>query len=341
MAETSVLAVETAGDTGWVPRIPLGDWVDTAFDWATDTFRPVLDVLSSGSETGVEGLQDALLAVPPVLFAVLLAALAGVVRSVRFGLLSLLGLLLVISLEMWEPAMDTLALILVATVIAVAIGIPIGIAAAKSDRVSAVVRPVLDFMQTMPALVYLIPAVVFFGIGVVPGVVMTIIFALPPGVRLTELGIRQVDPELVEAGHAFGSPPGQILRRIQLPLALPTIMAGVNQVIMLALSMAVIAGFVGAGGLGGLVVTSISRLDIGLGSEAGLSVVILAIYLDRLTGAFGQRRGRLAGFRTFLSRGSSTTSPAAQDPAQHPTSPSGTARPETSRPETSAPTPAR
>ncbi|GAA4746378.1 proline/glycine betaine ABC transporter permease [Modestobacter marinus] len=302
MAETVFRAAEDAA----LPQIPVGDWVDTGFDWVTENFDPVLEAISTVSEAGVDGLTEGLLVLPPVVFAVLLAVLGGVVRSVRFGVASLLGLLLLISMRMWEPAMETLALILVATLIAVAIGIPVGIAAAKSDRVSAVVRPVLDFMQTMPALVYLIPAVVFFGIGVVPGVVMTIIFALPPGVRLTELGIRQVDPELVEAGHAFGSPPGRILRGIQLPLALPTIMAGINQVIMLALSMAVIAGFVGAGGLGGLVVTSISRLDLGLGVEAGLAVVVLAIYLDRLTSAFGQRRGPRR-FPSLLSRGSTAT----------------------------------
>ncbi|MGY5885768.1 ABC transporter permease [Modestobacter lacusdianchii] len=302
MAEPVLHAAE---DTA-LPRIPIGEWVDTGFDWVTDNFEPVLDAISTASEAGVEGLRDALLVLPPIVFAVLLALLGGLVRSVRFGVASLLGLLLVISIEMWEPAMTTLALVLVSALISVAIGVPVGIAAAKSDRVSAVVRPVLDFMQTMPALVYLIPAVTFFGIGIVPGVVMTIIFALPPGVRLTELGIRQVDPELVEAGHAFGSPPGRILRGIQLPLALPTIMAGVNQVIMLALSMAVIAGFVGAGGLGGLVVTSISRLDLGLGVEAGLSVVILAIYLDRFTSAFGRQRGPRR-FPSLLSRGSTAT----------------------------------
>ncbi|MGY1854981.1 ABC transporter permease [Modestobacter sp. SYSU DS0290] len=332
MAEPTLLAATDDG-TGPLPRIPLGDWVATGFDWVDDHLGPFFDALSSVTESAVDGLADGLLFLPPIVLAVLLAGLGGIVRSVRFALLSLLGLLLVIGVGLWEEAMVTLALILVATVVATVIAVPVGIAAAKNDRVSAVARPVLDFMQTMPAMVYLIPAVVFFGIGIAPGVVMTIIFALPPGVRLTELGIRQVDPELVEAGYAFGSPPGQILRRVQLPLALPTIMAGINQVIMLALSMAVIAGFVGAGGLGGLVITSISRLDIGLGSEAGLAVVILAIYLDRLTGAFGQRRGRLAGFRTFLGRGSSTTSRAAQPPAQQPTTQQPTAHSETPQPE--------
>jgi glycine betaine/proline transport system permease protein len=179
-----------------------------------------------------------------------------------------------------------------AALVALAIGIPLGIAAARWDHVSRAVRPVMDLMQTMPAFVWLVPVVTLFSIGVPAGLVATVIFALPPGVRLTELGIRQVDPEVVEAGHAFGSSSGQILRGIQLPLAMPTVMAGVNQVIMLALSMAVIAGLVGGGGLGSEVTTSISRLDIGLGFEAGLSVVVLAIYLDRVTAAVGSGGGR-------------------------------------------------
>jgi len=161
-----------------------------------------------------------------------------------------------------------------------------------------VLRPVLDLMQSMPAFVYLIPAIVFFSIGVVPGVVATVIFALPPGVRLTELGIRGVDSETVEAGHAFGATPGQILRGVQLPLAMPSIMAGVNQLIMLALSMAVIAGIAGADGLGKEIVQAMSTVDIAKGVEAGLSVVILAVYLDRLTGALGAlktQRGSLLG----------------------------------------------
>jgi glycine betaine/proline transport system permease protein len=272
-----------------LPRVPVGEWIDTGFDWLTDNFEPVFDAISTATKAGVTALSDLLLLPPPILFVVVLAALALLVRSAKFAVGSLLGLLLIVSMGLWTRAMETLALVLVATVIAVLIAIPVGIAAAKNDRISAAVRPVLDFMQTMPAFVYLVPAVTFFGIGLVPGIVTTIIFALPPGVRLTELGIRQVDAETVEAGHAFGTPPGQILRGIELPLARPTIMAGVNQVIMLALSMAVIAGLIGAGGLGGTVVTSISRLDVGLGFEGGISVVILAIYLDRLTASLGER----------------------------------------------------
>ncbi|RBY87947.1 proline/glycine betaine ABC transporter permease [Blastococcus sp. TF02A-30] len=297
-----------------MPRVPVGEWVDAAFDWLKDHLDPVLDAVSAATEGAVEGLTDGLLVLPPVLFAVLLAALGLLARSVAFAVGSLAGLLLVQSMELWPEAMETLALLLVATVVAVVIAVPLGIAAAKSDRVSALVRPVLDFMQTMPAFVYLVPAVIFFGIGLVPGIVTTIVFAMPPGVRLTELGIRQVDRETVEAGHAFGSSPGQILRGIELPLARPTIMAGINQVIMLGLSMTVIAGLIGAGGLGGVVVTSISRLDVGLGFEAGLAVVILAIYLDRLTAALGDREsGGLRG--ALVRRRTRPPAPVGREPA--------------------------
>ncbi|MBO2465827.1 ABC transporter permease subunit [Actinomadura sp. LCR2-06] len=204
-------------------------------------------------------------------------------------------------MELWDSAMDTLAQVLVAAVIGVVISVPIGVAAARSQTVSRIVRPVLDFMQTMPAFVYLIPAIFFFHIGAVPGVVATVVFALPPGVRLTELGIRGVDPEMVEAGEAFGTPPLRVLTRIQIPLAMPSIMAGINQLIMLALSMVVISGMVGAGGLGGDVVEGIQRVDIAGGFEAGLGVVVLAIYLDRLTGALGSEHPR--GLRTLWSTG--------------------------------------
>ncbi|SDE55323.1 glycine betaine/proline transport system permease protein [Blastococcus fimeti] len=326
MAEpTAVLAAEESS----LPRVPVGEWIDTAFDWLKDNVDPFFDAVATGTEGAVEGVTDGLLALPPLLFAAILALLALFVRSVVFAVGSLAGLLLIQSMELWEPAMDTLALVLVATLVSVVVAIPVGIAAAKSSRVSAVVRPVLDLMQTMPAFVYLIPAVTFFSIGLVPGVVTTIIFALPPGVRLTELGIRQVDRETVEAGHAFGSSPWQILRGIELPLARPTIMAGVNQVIMLALSMAVIAGFIGAPGLGQIVVTSISRLNIGLGFEAGLSVVILAIFLDRLTSSFGERR-RDGGRRSWLVRrrtapavGTPVVAPEAATPGIRPTAGAG------------------
>jgi glycine betaine/proline transport system permease protein len=199
--------------------------------------------------------------------------------------------------------MQTLALIVVAGLIAVLLSVPLGILAAKSRIASLLIRPVLDFMQTLPAFVYLLPTLFLFGLGYATATLATIVFAMPPGVRLTELGIRQVDAETVEAGHAFGATPGRILRGVQIPLAMPTIMAGVNQVIMLALSMVVIGGMVGAEGLGGSVVQALSTLDIPLGAEAGVSVVILAIYLDRVTaGLGGQTESGLARLRRLLRR---------------------------------------
>ncbi|MEI4272642.1 ABC transporter permease subunit [Klenkia sp. LSe6-5] len=290
MSEATVHAADALDD---LPRIPLGDWLETAFDWSTDTFGLVFDAVGAAVETSVEGLTDALLAVPALVLSLVFALLGLLARSAAFAVGSALGFALVVSMGLWPEAMETLALVGFAAAVAALVAVPVGILAARHDRVSALLRPVLDFMQTMPAFVYLVPAVTLFSIGLVPGVVTTIVFALPPGVRLTELGIRQVDVETVEAGRAFGSSPGQILRGIQLPLARPTILAGINQVIMLALSMSVIAGIVGAGGLGQAVVTSISRLDLALGFEAGISVVVLAIWLDRLTAALGAGGSRL------------------------------------------------
>ncbi|MDF9875394.1 ABC transporter permease [Cellulosimicrobium cellulans] len=273
----------------FVPRIPLGEWVDTFVDWMTTTFRPlfrfVKDVL-----VGIYDVLDTVLSSPPFwVVAVALAALAFFAKGWKLALGSLVGFVVIAGVDQWDNAMDTLALVLLSAVLALLVAIPLGIWAARNDRVSAVVRPVLDFMQTMPAFVYLIPTVVIFLTGPVPGIIATIIFAMAPGVRFTELGIRQVDKEVVEAGQAFGSTPGRILRQIQLPLALPTIMAGVNQVIMLSLSMVVIAGMVGAGGLGDDVVAALQRVDVALGFEAGLAVVILAMFLDRVTSALGNR----------------------------------------------------
>lgn len=270
-----------------LPRVPVGEWADRVMDWMTDNWEAFFDFLSEYMGVFIETLTEALLTPPALAVVAAFAVLAWLLRSWQFAIGTAVFFSLIISMEQWEAAMQTLALVLVATLVAVLIAVPIGILAARSNAVSAMVKPLLDFMQTMPAFVYLIPAVIFFSIGVVPGLFSTVVFALPPGVRFTELGIRQVDAETVEAGHAFGATSGQILRRIQVPLATPTIMAGINQVIMLALSMAVIAGFVGADGLGKEVVAAISTLNTPKGVEAGLGVVILAIYLDRLTAALG------------------------------------------------------
>lgn len=278
-------------------RIPLGDAVEAGIDVLTETFGWFFSFVRAVFRGMYDAVEFVLLT-PPFWVVLLVAVLIAVlVRSPLFGLGTAIGLTIIVGVDQWDAAMETLALVLVAAAIAIALSIPIGILAAKSRIASTIIKPILDFMQTMPAFVYLVPALILFRVGVVPGIVATIIFAMAPGVRLTELGIRRVDSEIVEAGQAFGSTPGRILRQIQLPLALPTIMAGVNQVIMLSLSMVVIAGLVGAGGLGGQVVASLGRIDVALGFEAGLAVVILAVYLDRVTAAFGSGTGLVATLR--------------------------------------------
>ncbi|PIE26350.1 MAG: glycine/betaine ABC transporter [Micrococcales bacterium] len=283
-----------------IPRIRIGEAADRLIDWLRDNLDPVFDAVAAVLEFFVDSLTELLLWPPALAMAAVFALLGWFVRSWRFGAGVLAGMLLLVAMDVWSAAMQTLALVVVATVVTVLVAVPIGIVAARNQVVSTIVKPVLDFMQTMPAFVYLIPAVLIFSVGVVPGVVATIIFSLPPGVRLTELGIRQVDAETVEAGEAFGATPQQILRGIQIPLATPTIMAGINQVIMLALSMAVIAGMVGADGLGKLVVSAIAQLNTPLGVEAGLGVVILAIFLDRLTAALGDPAGQKGSLRARL-----------------------------------------
>ncbi|MCI4085270.1 ABC transporter permease/substrate binding protein [Streptomyces sp. MMS21 TC-5] len=289
-----------------MPRLPLGAWVDSGVDFLQSRLSWLFDAISALVTGLYDGLVAVLSAPAPLLFAGILAIAAWWLRGLLAGLLAFAGFALVDSVGLWPDAMSTLSLVLVATLVTLVFAIPLGIWAARSDRVSAVLRPLLDFMQTMPAMVYLIPGIIFFGVGVVPGIIATIVFSLPPGVRMTELGIRQVDAELVEAAEAFGTTPRDTLVRVQLPLALPTLMAGVNQVIMLGLSMVVIAGMVGGGGLGGAVYRAIGNVDIGLGFEAGLSIVILAMYLDRMTGALGRQVSPL-GRRTLARARSAAT----------------------------------
>ncbi|MDQ0989927.1 ABC transporter permease/substrate binding protein [Streptomyces sp. V3I7] len=270
-----------------MPRLPLGDWVDSGVNWLVQHMSWLFDAIRTVVEGMYDGLDAVLGAPQPLLLAGVFAVVAWWLRGLVAGVLAFAGFALVDSLGLWDQAMSTLALVLVATVVALVISVPLGIWAARSKAVSAAVRPALDLLQTMPSMVLLIPAILFFGLGTAAGVIATLIFALAPGVRMTELGIRQVDAELVEAAEAFGTRPGSTLLRVQLPLALPTIMAGVNQVIMLGLSMVVIAGMVGTGGLGGAVNEAIGQLDIGFGFEAGVGIVVLAIYLDRMTSALG------------------------------------------------------
>ncbi|MEV7286542.1 ABC transporter permease/substrate binding protein [Streptomyces sp. NPDC093252] len=277
-----------------MPRIPFGDWVNSTVEWLLDNVAWLFDFLKSVFLGVYDGIDAVLQAPQPLLLAGIFAVIACWLRGTLAGVLSFAGFAFIDSLGLWENAMMTLSLVLVATLIALVISVPAGIWAARSGRVSGLIRPVLDLMQTLPAMIYLIPAILFFGSGAPAGIVATLIFALAPGVRMTELGIRQVDKDLVEAAEAFGTSRRDILLRVQLPLALPTVMAGVNQVIMLGLSMAAIAGMVGAAGLGADVNEALGQLNVGLGSEAGVAIVILAIYLDRMTGALGTQVSPMA-----------------------------------------------
>jgi ABC-type proline/glycine betaine transport system permease subunit len=272
-----------------LPRLHVGDWCAAAVTWVQDNLGPIVDFVNRALSLLNDTISVGLHAVPALLMAAIFALIAWAASSWKLGIGVLVGMLLIDTMDMWGEAMDTLSLVLVCSIVAMALALPIGILAARNAAVSRVVRPVLDFMQTLPVFVYLIPAVLLFDIGIVPGMVATIVFAMPPGVRLTELGIRQVDREMVEAGHAFGAPARQILGQIEVPLAMPTIMAGLNQVIMLALSMVVVAGMVGAGGLGAVVYLGITSMDMPLGFEGGIAVVILAMFLDRITSGLADR----------------------------------------------------
>ncbi|WFE41712.1 ABC transporter permease subunit [Micromonospora sp. WMMD998] len=272
-----------------LPRVPLGEWIEAGVDWATRTLGPLFDAVTAVVEGLVGPLEQLLNGVPAVAVVAVLAGLGWWLRGWKFALGAAVGLLLVAGMPYWEETMSTLAQVLVASLLALLLAIPLGVFVAENRRASAVARPVLDFMQTMPAFVYLLPALFFFGIGTVPGVLATVVFSMPPGVRLTELGLRQVDKEIVQAAESFGAPPWMVLLRTKVPLALPTIMTGVNQVIMLSLSMVVIAGMVGAGGLGDVIIFALSQVEVGAGFEGGIAVVVLAVVLDRLTDSAGDR----------------------------------------------------
>jgi len=270
--------------------LPLGQLVNDGVKLLLAKGGGLFDAVGRAVEMLAGHIETAFLAVPFWLVLSLVVALGTKRLKWRFGLFAFAGLMVIRLTGFWDQTMVTLALVFSATLISLAVGVPLGILCARSDRFNALLRPVLDFMQTMPAFVYLIPAAMLFGLGRVPGILATVVFAMPPVVRLTALGIRQVNIEQVEAGQAFGCNSLQLLWKVQLPIAMPSLMAGINQTIMMALSMVIIASMVGAGGLGNDVLSSIQRLDIGLGFESGLSVVLLAIILDRLTESFGKRR---------------------------------------------------
>ncbi|MDD2160429.1 proline/glycine betaine ABC transporter permease [Pseudomonas sp. MIL19] len=268
-------------------KIDLGTWVNDGVEYLLDNYSGAFDSIGGVVNGFSEALENLLMWPPAWLLIALFVALGLWRIGVKFAVFTAVSFALIVLTGFWEQTVVTLGLTFSATLISLLLGIPLGIWAASSERVATTIRPVLDFMQTMPAFVYLIPAAMLFGLGRVPGIIATVIFAMPPAVRLTNLGIRQVNKEIVEAGQSFGCTGRQLLFKVQLPNAMPSIMAGVNQTIMMALSMVIIASMVGAGGLGNEVLASIQRLDIGLGFESGMAVVLLAIILDRITESFG------------------------------------------------------
>jgi ABC-type proline/glycine betaine transport system permease subunit len=274
-------------DGTFVPKIPLGTWADDAIDYATVHWQAFFDGLNNVMQTadnwfvnifslgGMPGHAYVLMAI--------IAVIGWRVSGWKIGLLALAGLWLVDNLGYWDHLVLTLSLVVLAVLIAVIVAVPLGIWMSQKDTVQAVVTPILDFMQTMPAFVYLIPVVLFLGLGPAPGIIATIVFSMPPTVRLTNLGLRQVPAELLEAAEAFGSTTPQRLGGVQIPLAMPTLMAGINQTIMLSLSMVVISSLVGAAGLGTDVYGAVTSVDVPTGIESGLSIVIIAMVLDRIT----------------------------------------------------------
>lgn len=284
-----------------IPKIPVGNWIDHFVTFLNDNIKGFFDVISAIVD-GIVSFIVLVLTFPPALILILIVGIIAWFSSKKwsFTILSMIGLLFILNLGYWQETMDTLALVLTSVLISIIVGIPLGIWASQSEKTARIITPILDFMQTMPAFVYLIPALFFFGIGVVPGVISSVIFAMPPTIRLTNLGIREVPADLVEAANAYGSTTKQKLFKVQLPLATKTIMAGINQSIMLSLSMVVIASLVGAPGLGAEVYRAVSRLEVGTGFEAGISIVILAIILDRITQYFGNRSNQRADRKSVV-----------------------------------------
>ncbi len=269
--------------------LPLQAWINDGLVWVVDNFRPFFQAVRTPIDATLSSVEHAMLALPWPVLTVLVALLAWQFSGRGLAIGAAMALSAVALLGIWPEAMVTLSLVLTSLVFCIVIGLPLGILLAASDRAQRFTRPVLDAMQTTPAFVYLVPVVMLFGIGNVPGVIVTIIFALPPLVRLTNLGIRQVRPDLIEASRAYGASPWQLLWKVQLPLAMPNIMAGINQALMLSLSMVVIASMIAVGGLGQMVLRGIGRLDMGLATVGGLGIVLMAIVLDRITQAMGQQ----------------------------------------------------
>ncbi len=268
-----------------IPQFPIAEWVDIGVQWLVRTFSGLFDFITVYGSMFMDAISSFLAMFPPFVFILLVAVLAYFARNRTWGLpvFTVVGLGYILNQGLWSQLIDTIALITIASLVTIIIGIPLGILAAKSRTANAIIQPILDFMQTMPAFVYLIPAVAFFGIGMVPGIFASFVYAIAPVTRMTNLGIRQIDPELIEASESFGSTPKQRLFKVELPLAKNTIFAGINQTVMLTLSMVVIASMIGAPGLGMNVLTALQQAEVGQGFVAGLAIVILAILVDRLT----------------------------------------------------------
>ena len=268
-----------------IPQIPIADWTEEFTKTITRTYSFLFDPIKTHFGSFMEWTADILSSINPFVFMIVIAIIAFFLTGRKLGLatFTLIGLLFVQNQGYWTELIETFSLVLISSLLSVMIGVPIGILMSKSKVAEIIITPILDFMQTMPAFVYLIPAVAFFGIGMVPGVFASLIFATPPTVRFTNLGIRQVSKELIEASESFGSTGWQRLFKVELPMAKATIMAGINQTVMLALSMVVIASMIGAPGLGREVLSSLQRAQVGTGFVAGIGIVILAIIIDRFT----------------------------------------------------------
>ena len=271
-------------------NLPLEDWTNNFVDnWLLPNTSGFFDKISDILRSFIDVITNILLVIPAEILVVVLIILAWLISGKGLALFGLIGCIYIGAVDLWTESIQTVAIVIVSTIISVAIGIPVGIFTALNKTADKIVRPILDFMQTLPSFVYLIPAILLFGLGSVPAVIATFVFATPPVVRMTSLGIKQAPEEVIEASRAFGSTRWQLLTKVQFPLALPTIMAGVNQTMMLALSMAVIASMIGAPGLGSIVLTGISTVNVGLGLTGGLAIVVLAIILDRITQSLGEK----------------------------------------------------
>lgn len=273
-------------------KIPVAESVENLTDWMTTNFASFFDFFQTIGQGLMDNITYLLGLIPPLVFILILAVLAFLISGKKIGLTAfvIIGLLFIRDQELWDALVNTITLVIVSSLVAIIIGVPVGVWMSKSKIAESIIKPILDFMQTMPGFVYLIPAVAFFGIGVVPGVFASVIFALPPTVRFTNLGIRQVPVELVEASDSYGTTGWQKLIKVELPIAKSTIMAGINQTVMLALSMVVIASMIGAPGLGRQVLQALQRAQVGNGFVAGVSLVILAIIMDRFTQYFNTRK---------------------------------------------------